>query len=130
MLLAASAAVLAGCNGHRFNDDGDFKPYIVNQQDTVAGYYPETPWAYPQGTRTAEIVRRWKAAGLIMDAMTRKDGVLEITAGPQFYNLSQPSQQGLARAVARMYGGRQFQLTDWHTRRVVGVYTGQGLQLY
>ncbi len=129
--LAACVLALSACQGQTYKEDEqDFKPYILNQQDTIPGVYPKDAWIYPAGTPTREIVTRWKNAGLIQNAYSNKDNVLEITAGPQFYSLPQSSQQGLADAVAKMYGGRQFRLMDWKTKRVIGTYTAEGLQMY
>lgn len=122
----------------------DFKPYLKSEAQSFPTAYGTESWSYPQGTPTAEIIQRWKEAGLVMSVTTggRKhiwstpSGVLTVFVGPQFYNLSQSSQRGLADTIGQIYGVGQdgrggYLLLDSGTGKGVGSYTVQnGLQTY
>ncbi|HEY8963541.1 MAG TPA: hypothetical protein VIN59_03660 [Alphaproteobacteria bacterium] len=122
----------------------DFKPYLKEESQSFPTAYGTESWAYPQGAPTAEIIQRWREAGLVMSVTSggRKhiwstpSGVLTVFVGPNFYNLSASSQRGLADAIAQIYGvgqqGRQgYLLLDSGTGKGVGTYTlVSGLQTY
>lgn len=129
--LCLCAALLAGCTGHAYKGDemNDFKPYLLNEQQVLPNAYPKTAWAYPAGTSTRAIIARWRQAGLVIGAYNHK-GILDVMAGPQFYNLSFSDQRGLGDAIAQMYGVNHYLLFDSLTGKGVGSYTPQGLQMY
>lgn len=136
-LILAVSCGLSGCSWtqqnvlggrSKYDPEQDFKPYVANEMHALPKAYPVESWAYPEGTPTAEIVKRWRLARLIMGVRTR--AATEVLAGPQFYNLSYASQCGLADAVAQMYNAGSYRLIDYNTKKVVGNYTPIGLQLY
>lgn len=123
--------LLAGCGPvfHKADPEQNFKPYIADEMHAIPMAYPPESWAYPTGTSTQEIVKRWRLAGLV-DGVRTEAGYTAVIVGPQFYNLSYSSQQGLADAVAQMYAVQSFRLQDKLTKKTVGNYSSQGLQLY
>lgn len=136
MILAVSCA-LAGCtwtknnvmNGRgKYSPEQDFKPYVANEMYSIPNTYPPEAWVYPEGTSTAEVVKRWKLARLIMGVRTTKTA--EVLVGSQFYNLSFSSQRGLGDAVSQMYNAPSYRLIDYNTKKVVGNYSNHGLHLY
>lgn len=126
---------LAGCTLHRKHPD-NFYPYLGNQADSIPMAYGEDAWIYPDGTPTAQIIAGWKEAKLVTKAYRpKKDGVLNVELGPNFYSLSPAQQRGLARAIGRVYGvGKKdrgvYIVRDGLTRKIIGTYTEYGLQLY
>lgn len=127
----------------------NFKPYIANQQESQPNAYAPIDWSYPEGTDTAEILKRWKNAELVMQvqsrwsgmgrtmvAQTSKEPALSVIVGPGFYRLSLSSQQGLAREIDKMYKVTDtrkgmFLLFDNRTRQPIGTYNKiNGLMLY
>lgn len=136
-LILAITCALSGCSWTRdnvlggrgkYDPEQNFKPYIANEMHAIPMAYPTESWAYPQGTPTAEIVKRWKDARLVMGVRTR--AATEVLVGPQFYNLSYSNQRGLADAVAQMYNTPVYRLVDYNTKKVIGNHTVVGLQLY
>lgn len=151
VILMLAAVSLGGCSakdvfGHKSQyKEQDFKPYLGKEPYHFPMAYGQESWAYPTGTSTAEIIKRWKAAGLISHvtsrdtlrrALTRSENTLAVYVGPQFYNLSDSSRRGFAEVVGQIYGlgqdGRNtYLLYDWSTAKPVGVYTlKDGLYTY
>lgn len=146
VMMVMLAATLGGCTskdvfGHKSqNAEENFKPYLEHQSYHFPMAYGQESWAYPAGTSTQEIIKRWGEAGLIMkvtsrDTMRRAWGAssetLAVVVGPNFYNLSYASRRGLAEVVGQIYGvgqdGRDtYLLYDWSTGKPVGVYTLKG----
>jgi len=124
-------------------DNQNFKPYLQGEAQSFPTVYGTESWAYPEGTSTQEITKRWREAGLISSVTnggrrhiwSTPTGVLTVFVGPQFYNLSQSSQRGFADAIAQVYGVGQgerqsYLLLDAGTGKGIGTYTSQGLQTY
>lgn len=127
----AAMCVLGACAPatDKIEEANNFKPYIFNQQYALPGGYADESWAYPAGTPTRDIVNRWKRANIIM-GVKNVNGTVQVLTGPQFYNLSASSQQGLAKTVSQIYGADHYLLSDYYRDRGVGAYTPHGLQLY
>lgn len=143
MLGACSAKSIFGHNELHWKEQ-DFKPYLAGQEHAFPMAYGNESWAYPEGTPTQEIVRRWQQAGLINSVnsggrtrfWSTPSGVLSVFVGPNFYNLSPSSQRGFAETLGQIYGvgqdGRQsYLLYDGMSGRKVGTYTqAHGLLTY
>jgi len=158
VMVVVAGALLAGCadNNHKgfwgwpksHWKEQDFKPYVDNQQTSQSQAYPAIDWSYPEGTDTAEIMRRWRQAELVMQVYSRSPGLgrsmvsrtsphqtLAVYVGPGFYRLAPSAQQGLAQAIDRLYkveSSRQgtYLLYDVHTREPIGTYANKRLTLY
>ena len=115
-----------------------YHPYLENgkhSQNTQwneENWYVED-WVSQHGDAMELIDGFYKAA--ILQEQTVEDDKPILVVGPQFYRLGGLDKRRVVTTVDVVYGitenqpNRYILLKDWHTKRQIGVYTADGLQL-
>lgn len=141
------AVLLAGCaqpiwGGHwkteqKWQDYKKGQPYLENGQESQ-----NTQWNHKEEWFVQDWVAQHESgreliAGFyrsdILREQTARDGKPILVVGPQFYRLSGYDKRRVITSVDSVYGlserGSVILLHDWKTRRQIGVFGKDGLQL-
>ena len=113
-----------------------FNPYLERGKDTQNQQWADEDWYVQdwvaQSASPKALVDGFFRADILRE-QTMRDGVPVIIVGPQFYRLGGFDKRRVITSVDAVYGvterGQAILLHDWRTKRQIGVFTREGLQL-
>lgn len=126
--------------------DEDFKPYLLDGKQVQNAQWRTENWTAedwgPTPQACAEQVHAFFRAGVLVDYIKgstwRRGSTPTLIVGPGFYHLSGFDQRRVLDVFNRLYNvtdaakekrSTVLSLKDWHTGRIIGIYTQAGLQL-
>lgn len=138
--ILASVLALSACAS---KPDNDFKPYLMDAQQEQTAQYRRESW------QVADWAANQQAGAEQIDAFFRSGVLMEydkggwgadqtLVVGPEFYHLSGYDQRRVLDLFNHLYNVTTpdkkkketvLSLKDWHTGRIIGIYTRSGLQL-
>lgn len=110
----------------------DAKNPQVNQWDDKD--WEPADWAAQRQGGSLEVIKGFYSADILRRQYV-KDRVPVLEVGPNFYHLSGYDKRRVVQMVDDHYQitanhlNAMFTLTDWRTRKPIGIYTAHGLQL-
>jgi hypothetical protein len=113
-----------------------YNPYLERGKDTQNQQWADEDWYVQdwvaQSASPKALVDGFFRADILRE-QTMRDGVPTIIVGPQFYRLGGFDKRRVITSVDAVYGitdgGQAILLHDWRTKRQIGVFTREGLQL-
>ena len=119
--------------------DLTFKPYLEppvgpqNSQWEEKKWEP-ADWSAQRAGGGKQVIRDFYRAEILSNQYV-KDHVPVLEVGPNFYNLSGYDKRRVMRLIDDAYKitgdheNAMFTVTDWRTKKQIGLYTANGLQL-
>ena len=117
----------------------NFDPYLENERHLQIPQWANTEWyvedwtVQKDGTR---LIQEWYAADILKDQKVGHAGLPVLVVGPNFYHLSGLDKRRVVHTVDATYGiterseNASFMLTDWYTKRPIGMFDQKGLRLH
>jgi predicted small lipoprotein YifL len=125
---------LAACSGK--TKDPDFHPYLDHPTQSQHAQWRTNPWQVADWAPTTSDgqaqMDAFFRAGVLQDFVDGKNPTLIVGQG--FYHLSGFDKRRVITLFDQLYKvtstpAASFELKDWHTGRIVGLYDRAGLQL-
>lgn len=116
----------------------NFNPYFEEGKKTQNTQWGEQDWYVQdwisQNKDGFTLINDWFRAGILNKLDTKRDVPL-LVVGPNFYRLGGFDKRRVVTTLDTVYGITDHDthnlilLQDWHTKRQIGLYTKDGLQL-
>ena len=141
--LAFSWPIIDWTKSHkRYRSMKAYHPYLENSRHSQHLQYKDVDW-YVEDWTSQEggreggmaLINKFYKADIFKDQIVDKTGKSLLVVGPNFYRLSGLDKRRAVTLVDSVYGVTQnnengsFIVTDWHTKKPIGVYDNQGLRL-
>lgn len=116
----------------------NFKPLIRDHQFTLpaAQDNSRTLFAETSSMSSDAFIQNLKRANIITGVYNERrrfrgeTGNVIVELGRHFYTLSDTDQDMIAQLISRSFERQTYLLKDFHTKKIVGTITPQGLNLY
>lgn len=133
------SGMFGGGEGHwKWTQYKNFNPYLEEGKKTQNTQWDEEDWFVQdwiaQNKDGFTLINDWFRTDILRE-QTEKNNVPVLIVGPQFYRLSGFDKRRVVTTLDTVYGVTDknahpvILLQDWKTRRQIGVYTKDGLQL-
>lgn len=120
----------------------EYQPHLENARHSQHLQYKDTEWyvedwTSQEGGRDGAmgLLTKFYKADIFKNQIVDESGLPELVVGPNFYHLSGLDKRRAVTLVDTVYGVTQnnengsFVLTDWYTKKPIGLYDNQGLRL-
>ncbi len=115
-----------------------YNPYLENARHSQHPQYKDEDWYVEDWTSQQDgltLIKKFYKADIFKNQVVGKDGRAQLVVGPNFYHLSGLDKCRVVTLVDTVYGVTKnnengtFMLTDWYTKKPIGIYDGNGLRL-
>jgi len=126
-----------------FRNARDYTPYLENARHTQHLQYKDKDWYVEDWTAQGEgqesgmnLVKKFYNANIFSDQKIGKNSLPELVVGPNFYHLSGLDKRRAVTLIDTVYGvtdnsdSGAFIVSDWYTKKPIGVFDQHGLRLH
>ena len=126
-------------NNRPFRNARDYTPYLENARHTQHLQYKDEDWYVEDWTAQENgmnLVKKFYNADIFNDQKTTSTGMAELVVGPNFYHLSGLDKRRAVTLIDTVYGvtdnneNGAFIVSDWYTKKPIGVFDQHGLRLH
>lgn len=135
LLSTVAACTHRDSNHEKWEDYKKFHPYLENGKETQNQQWSKEDWYVQDWTsqkNPQELVDGFFRSDILRKQDTEK-GRAVLVVGPNFYRLGGYDKRRVMTTVDSVYGitdnGGTIILNDWRTRRQIGLFTKEGLQI-
>ena len=141
IFLGLLTVTVAGCGGSHLSDSDKWKefkgyhPYLENGKETQNTQWSKEDWYVQDWTSQKDpqaLVEGFFKSDILRE-QTYERGQRALIVGPNFYRLGGFDKRRVITTVDAHYGitdnGGIIILKDWKTKREIGVFTAEGLQI-
>lgn len=134
-------STVSGCAGHRdsqhekWEDYKKFNPYLETGKETQNQQWSKEDWYVQDWTAQKDpqaLVDGFFRSDILRKQDTEK-GQPVLFVGPNFYRMGGFDKRRVMTTVDAVYGitdkGQHIVLKDWYTKREIGLFTKEGLQI-
>ena len=116
-----------------------YNPYLENSRHLQIPQWAHQDWAIEDWTSQTDgmtLIKGWYAADILRDQNVGHAALPVLVVGPNFYHLSGLDKRRVATTVDVVYDitkskdNGAFTLTDWYTKKSIGVFDRHGLRLH
>ncbi len=123
----------------QYNINKKYDPYLENERHLQIPQWANTDWYVEDWTvqkEAAQLIKQWYGADILKEQTVGHADLPVLVVGPNFYHLSGLDKRRVVHTVDTAYGITErsehasFMLTDWYTKRPIGVFDRHGLRLH
>ncbi len=127
-------------NHENYRSFKQYNPYLEDARHLQIPQWKDENWYVEDWASQKDamtLIKGWYSADIIRDQKVGHANLPVLVVGPNFYRLSGFDKRRVVTTINVAYGivsdqndGKAFMLTDWYTKKPIGVFDNQGLRLH